>query len=113
MVLAEIEQLERGATELDLAAVIVNNEIRNDDVGVLARLDQFLGPPMRDEGGTEVLEGLAAGNVVEVAVAVDHVFDRRLGNLADFRDIGGRRRPTLADRVGRDDASSGVTMNIA
>ena len=39
-----------------------------------------------------------------MAVAVDHVPDRRLGDLADFRDIGRRRRPALADRIGGDDA---------
>ena len=60
---------------------------------------------MRDEGGAGILERLAAGDVVIVAVAVDHVADRRLGDLADFRDVGRHRlRPALADRVGGDHA---------
>src|SRR5262249_5384647 len=35
VVLAEIEQLQRRAAELDLPAFIVDDEIRNDDVGIL------------------------------------------------------------------------------
>ena len=104
MVLAEIKQFERGAAEFDLAAAVIDDEVGNDDVRPFALLDQRLGILVGDEDGAEVLERLAAGDVVEMAVAVDHVADGRLGDLADLADIGGRRGPALADRIGGDDA---------
>ncbi len=100
VVLAEIEEFERRAAELQLAAVIVNHEIRNDDIRRLAALQERLRVLVGNEDGAQVLERLAARNMVVVAVAVHDVLDRRLGDLADFRDIGRRGRPPLSDRVG-------------
>src|SRR5262249_213054 len=48
------------------------------------------------------LERLSAGDVVEMTVAVDHIFNRRLGDLLDFLDIGLRRRPPQANGIGSD-----------
>src|SRR5262249_55648589 len=58
---------------------------------------------MRHEGCAQILERLTAGSVIEMAVAVDDVFDRRLGY-----GLGGGRvglgRPTQVDGVGGDHA---------
>src|SRR3954470_5075781 len=62
--------------------------VGDDDIIRLARRDTVSGIPVRDEGRAEVLERLAAGDVVEMAVAVDDVFDRRLGHGLDCVDIG-------------------------
>ena len=43
---------------------------------------------MRDDGRASILERLAAGDVVEVVVAVDQVADRRLSDLADLVVFG-------------------------
>src|SRR5262249_57049593 len=43
-------------------------------------------------------------DVIEVAVAVDHVLDRRLGDLLDLLDIGLGGWAAFADRIGRDHA---------
>src|SRR5262249_18411624 len=48
------------------------------------------------------LNGCPPGDVVEMTVAVDHVFNRRLGDLLDFLDIGLRRRPPQANGIGSD-----------
>ncbi|MGY4378601.1 hypothetical protein ACVWZ3_006240 [Bradyrhizobium sp. i1.3.6] len=82
--------------------------VRHDDVGeqriLLLQLEQtLLGPPVRDEGGTEILEGLATGDVVVMVVAVDDVFDRLVGDGLDGVDIG-FCRTQIRDRVGRDHA---------
>ena len=52
---------------------------------------------MRDERRAQVLERLAAGDVIVVAVAVDHVLDRLLGDLLDLVDVG-RSRPAAGRR---------------
>src|SRR5206468_5988893 len=60
---------------------------------------------VRDERGAGVLERLAAGDVVEVVVTVDHVLDRLARDLLDLVDVGHHRlRTPVADRVGRDHA---------
>ena len=90
--------------------VAVDDLVGDDDVCGLSCSDARLGVLVGDEGRAQVLERLAAGDVVEMAVAVDHVLDRRLGHGLDGVDIG-FRRPPLADRVGGDHARR-VTMNI-
>src|SRR6516225_9695780 len=102
MVLANIVELERGTAERDVAAA-VDDLVGDNDVIRLERGDAVPGIPVRDEGGAEVLEWLAPSDVVEMAVTVDDVFDRRLGYGLDRIDIG-LRRPPLADRVGGDHA---------
>src|SRR5215470_8273087 len=102
MVLAHIVELERGTAERDVAAA-VDDLIGDDDVIGLERGDAVPGISVRDEGGAKVLEWLAPGDVVEMAVAVDDVFDRRLGHGLDGIDIR-LHRPPLADRVGGDHA---------
>ena len=68
----------------------------------------LLGELMRDDLGAEVLERLATGNVIEMMMAVDQVFDRLVGDLLDFVDVGLHRlRPQVADRIGRDHALLG------
>ena len=89
---------EWGPAERDVA-LVVDDLVGDDDVIGLERLDTGLGISVRDKGRAEVLERLATGDVVEMAVAVDNVFDRRLARGLDRVDIG-LRRPPLADRVG-------------
>src|SRR6516164_3057663 len=102
MVLAYIVELERGTAERDVAAA-VDDLVRDDDVIWLKQGDAVPGISVRDEGGAKVLEWLAPGDVVEMAVAVYDVFDRRPGHGLDGIDIR-LHRPPLADRVGGDHA---------
>src|SRR5262245_39303036 len=102
MVLAHIVELERCATERDVASA-VDNLVGDDDIIRLERGDTVLRIPVRDEGRAKVLERLATGDVVEMAVAVDDVFDWRLCHGFDRVDIG-LYRPPLADRIGGDHA---------
>ena len=76
------------------------------------RVGQFLEPHfrllVRDDRGARVLERLAAGDVVEVVVAVNQVFDRLAGDLADFRDVvGAAGGPAVGDGIGGDDPLPG------
>jgi hypothetical protein len=60
---------------------------------------------VREERCAEILERLAAGDVVVVMVAVDHVPDWRRSDFLDLVDVGGDGvRAVQPDRVGRDDA---------
>ena len=70
------------------------------------------------------LKWLAACDVIEMAVAVDRVFDRGPSDLLDFLDICLGRWPPFADRVGRNHAlgrddlralpsSTGMRRNIS
>ena len=102
MVLAHIVEHHRGAAELeDLLGI--DGLVRHHHIVGLERQDPRLGIGLGDEGRAHVLERLAAGDMVEVAVAVDHVLDRRLADRLDGVDIG-LHRPPLADRIGRDHA---------
>ena len=63
---------------------------------------------VRDDSGAGILEGLAAGDVIEVVVAVDQVLDRLAGDLLDLVHIGlSARRPAVGDRIGGDHAGLG------
>src|SRR5262249_22870772 len=99
MILADIVEFERGATERDVP-LAANYLVGNDHVIGLERSNAGLGVGVGDKGRAEILECLAAGDVVEMAVAVDDVLDRRLGHGLDRVDIG-LCRPALADWVGR------------
>ena len=101
--------LERGTAERDVAAA-VDDLVGDNDVIGLERSDTVPGIAVRDEGRAEVFERLATGDVVEMAVAVDDVFDRRLGHRLDRVDIG-LRRPPFTDRSVAI-TPAGVTMNI-
>src|SRR5260370_7940694 len=52
----------------------------SDHVIGLERGDAGLGVRVGDKGRAEVFERLAAGDVVEMAVAVNHIFDRPFGH---------------------------------
>src|SRR5262249_1054772 len=84
-------------------ASAVDNLVGDDDIIGLERGDTVLRIPVRYEGRAEVLERLATGDVVEMAVAVDDIFDWRLCHGLDRVDIG-LHRPPLADRIGGDHA---------
>src|SRR5262245_40004425 len=62
---------------------------------------------MCDEGRTEILERLPTSDMIVVGVAINYIFDRRLGNFPDFFDVSFCRRPPEADRIRRDDAPLG------
>ena len=59
---------------------------------------------MGNKNGAGILERLSAGDVVVVAMTVDNVPDRRLGDLAYLGYVSRRRRPPLPDRIGGDHA---------
>ena len=103
VVLAEIDQLERGAAEID-GTHAIHHLVRHHHVGSIERDDAVLGIAVRHEGRTLILERLPASDVIEVRVTVDDILDRRGRDLADFLDIGLRGGPTQTDRVGHDDA---------
>jgi hypothetical protein len=48
---------------------------------------------VRNEGRSEILERLAARNVIVVMVAVDDVLDRLVGDRLDSVDVGLGRPP--------------------
>src|SRR5262245_48440773 len=102
VVLADIVELEHCTAERDVASA-VDDLVGDDDVIGLERGDTVFRIPVRDEGRAEVLERLATGDVVEMAVAVDDIFDWRLCHGFDRVDIG-LHRPALADRIGGDHA---------
>ena len=58
MIEAEIFQLERSAAELDRAAGIADDLIGERRVRILEHGEALLGPPVRNDGGTGVLERL-------------------------------------------------------
>src|SRR5262245_15507689 len=107
MVGAEIVQLERGVAELD-GLFVTDRAVGQRRVRIVELGEPLARILVRDDGGAGVLERLAAGDVIEVVVAVDQVADRRLRDLADFGDVirpaGG---PAIADRVGGDHAVLG------
>jgi hypothetical protein len=88
MVEAEISQLERGAAELD-RFVLIDRLIGKHRVRILNALEALFGFLVRHELGAGVLEWLAAGDVVEMVMAVNHVSDRLVGDLLDLVDIVG------------------------
>src|SRR3981081_1336007 len=102
MVLADIVELERCVTKGD-GSLRINDLIGNHDFVGLERGDAALGVSMCDEARAKILEGPAAGNMVEMTVTVDDIFDWRLSHLLDRSDVG-LRRASLADRVGGDNA---------
>ena len=80
---------------------------------LILELDEaLLGPLVRDELRAQFLERLAASRMIEMMVAVDHIFDWRLGDFPNFLDIGLRRRASQADRVSGDDASLDDVVGI-
>jgi hypothetical protein len=56
-------------------------------VRILQGLEPRGGVLVRDDPGAGVLERLAAGDVVEVVMAVDQELDRLVGDLLDLVDI--------------------------
>jgi hypothetical protein len=107
MIAADIDEIERSVAELD-GLLVVDHLIRHHDIGeqrvLLLQFEQaLLGAPLRDEGRAEILERLAAGDVIVMVVAVDHVFDRLVGDGLDGVDIG-LGRTLVGNRVGGDDA---------
>lgn len=73
------------------------------DIEALERRQPLPGALVGDHDGAGILERLAAGDMIEMMVAVDQILDRGPGDLADFLEIGLRRlRPAVADRIGGD-----------
>src|SRR5262249_14357037 len=61
----------------------------------------LLSPLVSNHGRASILEGFAAGDVIEVVVTVDQVLDRLIGDLLDFVDIRlSAGRPAVSDWVG-------------
>ena len=100
-------QFERRAAELD-HLLVADRLVRDDGVRILQHLEPLGRVLVRDDPRAGVLERLAAGDVVEVVVAVDQVLDRLVGDLLDLVDIllpAGRA--AIGDRIGRDHAVLG------
>ena len=107
MVEPEIGELQRGAAELD-GLGLVEGLVGHHHVGVLGLRQMSLGVLVRDHARAGVLERLAAGDVVEMVMAVDQILDRLVGDLLDLVDVVGHAfRPLVADRVGGNDAILG------
>ena len=75
MVTADIDQFEHGVAELD-RLLVIDHLVGHHDVGrqrvLLLQFEQtLLGAPVRDEDGAEILERLAAGDVIVMVMAVD------------------------------------------
>src|SRR3954451_10889825 len=108
MIEPKVLQFERGTAELDRPAIVVDHLIRERSVGVVEHGEAFLRPLVRDNGCARIFEGLAAGDVVVVVMAVDQEFDRLVGNLLDLGDIVlPAGRSAIGDRIGRDHAVFG------
>src|SRR3954449_3671767 len=100
MVLADIVELECCVTKGD-GSLRINDLIGNHDFVGLERGDAALGVSMCDEARSKILEGPAAGDMVEMTVTVDDIFDWRLSHLLDRFDIGlrdARSRPSRSWR---------------
>ena len=105
-------------------ALAVSHLVGNNDGRWFRRLDTRLGVPCATNTAPRSLKWLAACDVIEMAVAVDRVFDRGPSDLLDFLDICLGRWPPFADRVGRNHAlgrddlralpsSTGMRRNIS
>jgi len=89
----------------ELSPGAVHRFVGQHRVRILERDEALARSLVRDERGAGVLERLAARDVVEVVVAVDHVLHRLARDLLDLVDVGHHRlRTPVADRVGRDHA---------
>ena len=107
MVEADVTQLERRVAERD-RPLGIHGLVRQNRVRILQDRQALLGSLVRDDSRASVLEGLAAGDVVEVMVAVDQILDRLARDLLDLVDVGHHRlRAPVADRVGGDHARGG------
>jgi hypothetical protein len=67
VVLADIVELERGAAERDVS-LAVDDLVGHDDIIGLECGDTSFGISVCNKGRAEILERLAAGDVVEIAV---------------------------------------------
>lgn len=82
--------------------------VRQDRGRVLEHGEALFRRLVRNDYCAGVLERLAAGDVIEMVVAVDQVLDRLVGYLLDFVDIGHHGfRAAVADRIGRNHAGRG------
>ena len=70
VVAAHVQQLERGAAQIE-RAFVVYNLVGHDDIGRGKLLQLGFGVLVGDERGAQVLEQFAAGYMIIVAVAVD------------------------------------------
>ena len=121
MIQAEIRQLQCGATKCN-RPIIVYCLVGNYGMRILEPFKTLFGFLVRDERGAGVLEGLTAGYMVEMMMAVNDVPDRLIRDLLDFVQVSGHRLgPSVAYRIGRDHALLGddkhclraaVTKNI-
>ena len=75
MIFSDVFQLERGAAEPDGPAVVADALVGDRRVRILQDLEPLGGVLVRDDLGAGILERLAAGDVVEVDVAVDQILD--------------------------------------
>ena len=121
MIQAEIRELQCGAAECN-RPIIIYCLVGNYRMRILEPFKTLFGFLVRDERGAGVLEGLTAGYMIEMMMAVNHVPDRLIRDLLDLVQVSGHRLgPSVADRIGRDHALLGddkhclraaVTKNI-
>ncbi len=102
MIEAVIAELQRGAAKRD-RALVINGLVGDHRVRVLELLQALLGTLVSNHRRAGILEGLAAGDVIEVVVTVDQVPDRRLGDFPDLVNVLlSAIRTAIGDRVGGD-----------
>src|SRR5215831_6725496 len=108
MVESEVGQLKGCAAEGKNSLLLVNRLVRQRRRRILDHDEPFLGPLVGNDLGACVFEGLAAGDVVEVMMAIDQVLDRLVSDFFDLVNVGCYRlRPSVTDGIGGDDAVSG------
>src|SRR6516165_10705060 len=102
MVASDIGQFEPGASKADHAG-IADTAIRQDRIRIIERREALLDILMRNEGGPKRLEWLAAGDVIVMMMAVDHVLDRFIRDFLDLVDVSRNGlRTGKSDRIGHD-----------
>ena len=105
MIETVIAQFERGAAELDDAALVAHGFVRQHGVRVFECGEACLGALMGDHFCARVLERLATGNMVKVVVTIDQILDRLVGDFANLVEIGlPAGGPAIGHRVGGDHA---------
>ena len=97
MIESEVIQLNHRAAQLDHAALVAYHFVGQHRMGILQYFKALFGQMMCDHARAGILEYLAAGDVIKVMVAVDHVLDGFVGDLADFIQI---RLPAGGSAIG-------------
>src|SRR5262249_25948172 len=106
-VTADVDEFKRGTAERDHLLLVYNLVWHYDRVEqrvlLFRPLEMSLGIFVCDDDRALILKRFAAGDVIEMGVAIDKIFHWLVGNFLDLSEIGRHCFWTIAaDRVGRD-----------